>query len=118
MAHKFKKKSYAHQGLPGSLPDSLWSKLKKSAHSVWDMTSHGDQISAVRKTQDTAIASEAVARHDINQDEITPGDLVLLFLGGRSISARVVEVTTNGLSLISREGLLENIPSEWVKKSQ
>lgn len=116
MKTKFSKKAYASSS-------TMWGKLKKYAHDVWDMSAQGEQIQALRKRQDTARASEDQEdKRDEGEaiplgDMFGPGELVLLFLGGRKLQARVLDSHDGGLSLISDEGYLDNIPQEWVKRA-
>lgn len=103
----------------------MWGKLKKYAHDVWDMSAQGDRIEALRKRQDTARASEDTEDKHHEDDEAIhqigdlfgPGELVLLFLGGRKLEARVLDSKDGKLSLISEEGYVDNIPTGWVRRA-
>lgn len=53
----FKKRSYLGSNLPGT----LWEKLKKKAHDVWDLEADGDRLMALRKKPDTAKVSQISA---------------------------------------------------------
>ena len=109
----FKKRSYL-----GSNYDQISEKLQKKAHDVWDMSAQGDQVAAIRKKQDTAKVSEQT-KEDVEHEfsDITPGDLVLLFLGGKELRACVLEKTAGKLRLASEDGTVE-VPEEWVRKAE
>jgi len=114
MKTKFSKNAY-------SSSSGIWSKLKKYAHDVWDMSAQGDRVEALRKRQDSVYASEEEKEHDEDTPSLEnmfgPGELVLLFLGGRKLQARVLDSNEGSLSLISDEGYLDNIPAEWVRRA-
>lgn len=110
MPHKFFKT--ARNGLPSRILSDSWNKFKLKAHDVWDMSTEGERVLAVRKKQDTAkVSKEDEAR---NLQDFIDGDVVFLFLGGKQIQARVASVADGKLSLETDDGRLEDIPSEWV----
>ena len=68
----FKRKSY----LGSNLPSTLFQRVKKQAHDVWDMSIEGERVLAVRKKQDTAKVSKEEVR-DL-QKEFVDGDIVFI----------------------------------------
>jgi hypothetical protein len=114
--HKFFKRSFSEQTLPSNIAPTTWDRLSKRAHHIWDMNVAGDEIEAVRKHPDTVQASAPTLDNESN--EINVGDLVLLYMGGRRLEARILDTTDAGLSLVTDDGYVEGIPANWVKKSQ
>jgi hypothetical protein len=83
----------------------MWAKLKKYAHEIWDMSLDHDQVSAVRKRRDTAKVP----------DVINVGDIVSVVLGGREVSAAVLDIEDGKLALMAGDDYIDDIPQEWVK---
>jgi len=110
---KLFKRSFVMPGLPENMPSSMWGKLVKRAHEVWDMNSVDDNIEAVRKRQDTA----KVSKEEVSESVPNIGELVILLMGGRQFNARVLGVKESGLSLVCDEGYIDNIPVSWIYRS-
>jgi hypothetical protein len=119
---KFRKKSFVNSDLPTSVPDSMYEKLKKRAHDVWDMTAQGDDIAALRKKHDTAQASDEPEKEDLGEavpleEMFGPGEIILLLLGGQELRARVAAVNDGLLTLDTKEGPLDAIPASWCRRA-
>lgn len=128
MSHPFYRTSSNTSGLPSRMSAKVWNRLKKLAHGVWEMESSTSGPVAVRKRDESAQLSAGAhsgtpSKFDV-LEEATPhnidtGDLVLLFMGGQRVAARVLGKSADGmLRLGTHEGELTEIPQTWVRKSQ
>ena len=106
MPHNFFR--IASLGEPSRVSNTLWDRLKKIAHHVWEINSEdGNPVI-------TRIKSETVASVDESKEEISPGQLVLLFMGGQRLEARVASVRESDIVLDVNNELVE-VPKGWVK---
>jgi hypothetical protein len=117
MSHKFYRTASKQAGLPGRIANSSFEKIKKFAHDVWDVNDAGDDVIAVRKRQETA-EIDFKAEDTRAESPFGVGELVLLFLGGSRVAARVLESNDGTLKLSTHEGELENIPQAWCRLAQ
>lgn len=106
MPHKFFK--IASSGEPSRVSDTLWDRLKKVAHHVWQIDSENGEPVITR------IKGETVTAVKEPEDTFTPGDLVLLFMGGQQLEGRVASVRESDLVLEINNELFE-VPAGWVK---
>lgn len=125
MSHPFFKKLSNVSGLP-SLASKSIDRIRKFAHHKWDIVADPNGPVAIRKTEDTAKLDPVSASHmhdsdsvvdDIASNTITPGELVLLFMGGRKLEARVLMHDEDGLTLSTDDGYLYDIDPTWVQRT-
>lgn len=113
MGHPFYKSAKNTSGLPGRVSNSLWGKLKRYAHDVWEIGDNGEDLVAMRKREETADLDYESDSHPL----INPGDVVVLLLGGRKLEARVLAQWEDGsFSVVSDEGYLDNVHESWLEK--
>ena len=108
MPHPFFK--YASAGLPSRVDASLWTKIKKCAHDVWQVDGT-DGIPSIQRIKGETVTADISQEPDINMD---PGQLVLLFLGGRRIEAKIISTDESNVS-ISVDGESISVPKSWIK---
>jgi hypothetical protein len=112
MSHPFHKSANNTSGLPSRVSYSIWEKLKKYAHDVWEIGGSEEDVVAVRKRKETTEIDRSQSDTQVNS-----GDLVLLLLGGRKLEGRVLARWDDGsLSIVTDEGYLDNVAEEWVEK--
>ncbi len=110
--------------LGNNIPASTWEKLKKRAHDVWDLGTEGERVLALRKKQDTAKVSkeqaptEARGLQESGDTAFSDGDLVLFFMGGHRIEAKVVGGGDGYLDVDTGTESITGVPSEWCKLAQ
>jgi hypothetical protein len=131
MAHKFYKSGSNTSGLPGRTDDKLFSRLKKYAHDVWQVSSDGGAPSvnrlradAVEVREEPEAGGEEVEhahahpeRDDAMGSDLNSGDLVLLFMGGQRIYARIKDMDGRTATISTHDGEYE-VDSSWLKSAQ
>lgn len=129
--HKFYKSSSNTSGLPGRITDKLFSRLKKFAHDVWAIESDGSgpvvnrlRADAVDVKDEPEAGGEEVEHahaHSELEDErgshLNPGDLVLLFMGGKKIYARIKGIDDATATISTHDGVYE-VASSWLRTAQ
>lgn len=126
MAHKFYKTSSNTSGIPSRVDDKVWDKLKKFAHDVWQVNS-GEEAPIVNRVRAETVEPGAGDSHSSahpelygdsqDQNTISAGDLVLMFIGGQKISAQVVHDHGDVVTVATADGYMD-VPPEMVRKAQ
>ena len=117
MSHKFYKSASKQAGLPGRIANSGFEKLKKIAHDVWSVDDAEGEVVATRKREETAEINHELAPDKPTLVKYDPGEIVLFFLGGRKLEARVLADFDGVLTLSTDEGYVD-IPASWCRKAQ
>jgi hypothetical protein len=122
MSHPFYRTAANVSGLPSRIQPTVWDKLGKVAHRVWEVQSaDNDEIIPVRKEEEMVEPQMEEVFSDgpdlEGLPEIGPGNIVLLLLGGRELRARVLSKWEDDTySLVSDSGYLDNVDKSWLKK--
>lgn len=118
MSHRFFKYNSNTSGLPGRVASSLWEKITKKAHDVWSINTDGGSPTVNRLRSETVNSrEEPVHAHPEIEDsqEFGVGDIVLLFMGGQRITARVASIN-GGDATIDMDGAEATVPVGWLHK--
>lgn len=117
MGHKFYRTASKQVGLPGRIANSGFDRLKKIAHDVWSVNDAEGDVVATRKREETAEISHELAPDKPTLVKYDPGEIVLLFLGGRKLEARVLADFDGTLTLSTDDGYVD-VPADWCRKAQ
>lgn len=124
MSHKFHKSGSNVSGLPSRMDEKVWNKIKKFAHDVWSIDDQGGSPVINRMRAETVKPGSGEPPtspgHSIemsHDNTISAGDLVLLFMGGKRVAARVMGLNGDMARIATSEGY-EDVPRGWLRKSQ
>jgi hypothetical protein len=108
MPHPFFK--YATSGVPSRIGSGIWGRVKKYAHSVWQVDSENG-MPIINRLKGEANDPGSLAGQN---DNLSNGQVVLLFLGGNKIQASVRSVDGDNISLTVDNEIVV-VPRDWVK---
>jgi hypothetical protein len=119
MSHNFFKYGSNTSGLPSRTSMSLWDRITKKAHDVWSIGEHGGSPVITRLRGETVNSREepvhAHPERNNGAQELNVGDVVLLFMGGKRVLAKISSLTEVDAT-IEHNGASITVLKNWLTK--